>query len=134
MLFEGKEWLFRGYNITSNLFTVFFSEPRAGVYYAFDALLNGTRIQPWQVVNWITSLLSTLLVGLWITGWRERNVEERRIIALGRHRDSEQLPDGVHVHARPPSGRRGCVLRTPCRLGDRFGLAATMDHAQQHQT
>lgn len=83
LLFEGREWMFRGYNIAAHLFTVFFSEPRAGVYYAFDALLNGARVQPWQVVNWVTSLLSTLLIALFMAGWHDRNAEERRTIALG---------------------------------------------------
>ena len=82
--FAGREWLFHGYNILATLLTVPFSEPRAGVFFAVDALFNGTPVKPWQLVNWVTSAGSTVLIGWIAVGWwRSRDVEGRGLILIG---------------------------------------------------
>ncbi len=43
--FTGREWLFHAYNVIATLLTVLLSEPRAGVFYAGDALVNGTPVR-----------------------------------------------------------------------------------------
>jgi hypothetical protein len=81
-LFLGKEWLFYLYNVSATLLTVLFSEPRSGLYWALDALVNGTQIKLWQLVNWVTSLLSTALIGLWVVKWTPHERETRRLLGL----------------------------------------------------
>ncbi len=82
--FAGREWLFHGYNILATLLTVPFSEPRAGVFFAVDALFNGAPVKPWQLVNWVTSAGSTVLIGWIAVGWwRSRDVEGRGLILIG---------------------------------------------------
>ena len=81
--FGGREWLFHLYNVSATLLTVILSEPRAGVYYALDALLNGASTRPWQIVNWVSSLGATAVIIAWTSGWRRLEVEHRRILILG---------------------------------------------------
>lgn len=83
-MFTGRTWLFHGYNVLSTLLTVLIAEPREGVYYAVDALVNGTAVQTWQVMNWIISPLSTLLIIVAAIGWRRsRDTEATRLVVLG---------------------------------------------------
>ncbi len=70
VVFEGRAWLFHGYNILATLLTVLLSEPRGGVYYAVDALVNGTSVRAWQVIQWTASLGATSLVAFWLASWR----------------------------------------------------------------
>jgi hypothetical protein len=82
--FTGRAWLFHAYNVIATLLTVLFSEPRAGVFFAGDALVNGTPIRAWQVLNWLTSAASTALIGWAAVGWwRTRNSDGRMMILLG---------------------------------------------------
>ena len=67
------------YNIAASLATVFFSEPRAGVV----ALLNvvaDRHIFLWQIVNVVTSIVSTGLIALWMH--RAQWTPARRALAL----------------------------------------------------
>ncbi len=82
-LFTGREWMFHGYNVLATLLTVLFSEPRKGVYYALDAVVNGAEVKVWQLIHWITSLLSTIMIGAWIRKWPLRDTEERQVLILG---------------------------------------------------
>ena len=82
-LFTGREWIFHCYNMLATLLTVLLSEPREGVYYALDAMVNGTQLKAWQLIHWTTSLLSTILIAAWIRKWSLKNKEDRRVLVLG---------------------------------------------------
>ncbi len=76
--------MFHAYNVIATLLTVLLSEPRAGVFYAGDALVNGTPVKAWQLLNWLTSAASTALIGWAAIGWwRTRNADGRTMILLG---------------------------------------------------
>ena len=83
-LFGGQAWIFYLYNTLSTLLTVLFSEPRAGIYVALDALVHETPVRTWQVINWLTSTASMLLIGsaavIW---WRAHDSEKRQLLILG---------------------------------------------------
>ena len=82
-LFAGRAWLLYGYNIGSTLLTVVLSEPRAGVFVAGDAVVHGTPVVAWQLVNWTTSGLATALILVAAIGWwRGRDEETRRLVVL----------------------------------------------------
>lgn len=81
-IFGGREWLFHAYNVWATFSTVLFSEPRAGVYRAVDALWNATPVKPWQVVHWVTSLGATSLVVIWLAHWKHRTRDEKAVIIL----------------------------------------------------
>ncbi len=82
--FAGRAWLFHAYNVIATLLTVLLSEPRSGVFFAGDALVNGTPVRPWQLLNWLTSGVSTALIGWAAVGWwRTRDVDGKTMILLG---------------------------------------------------
>ncbi len=82
--FTGREWLFHAYNVIATGLTVLLSEPRAGVFFAGDALVNGTPVRAWQLLNWVTSAASTALIGWVAVGWwRTGNKDGRTMILLG---------------------------------------------------
>jgi len=62
-------FLLYGYNIVSSILTVLFSEPRAGIWDFTRRLLDGS-VQRWQMVNVVSSLCVTLLIGRLV--WRRR--------------------------------------------------------------
>ena len=63
--------MFYGYNIVSSIFSVAFSEPRAGVW-AFTRDLMEGDLGSWQVVNIVSSSLVTALIGRLIWTRRRR--------------------------------------------------------------
>ncbi len=71
------------YNVSATILTVLFSEPRAGVYRGLEALVHGVSAQPWQIINWATSAVSTLLIGVWLVRWSGLRADRRRLLALG---------------------------------------------------
>jgi hypothetical protein len=80
-LFAGREWLFYAYNASATLLTVLLS---AGVFYAVDALVNGTPVATWQLLNWFVSLGSTVLIGGMAFGWwRSGDPEHRTMMLVG---------------------------------------------------
>ena len=62
--------MFYAYNIVCAVFSTLFSEPRAGVWAFTDGLREGS-LQGWQIVNFVSSTLATVLIGrlIW-TRWR----------------------------------------------------------------
>ena len=73
--------LFWIYNVAATLFTVLFSEPRAGQY-KFIASLIGGETQPWQWINVGTSVLTTIVVAL-VMARRRFEGRQRLLLILG---------------------------------------------------
>lgn len=73
--------LFWLYNIIATLFTVLFSEPRAGQY-KFIASLIGGNTQPWQWINVTTSVVTTGVAAVVIARQRLEG-HQRLLLVLG---------------------------------------------------
>jgi hypothetical protein len=70
---------FYAYNIVSAISSVVFAEPRGGVWVLTRELTTG-RPEPWQIVNVVTSVLTTVLIARYAIlrseHWRARRLDE----------------------------------------------------------
>ena len=70
---------FYAYNVVCAISTVLFAEPRGGVW-AFVRELVGGHPEPWQVVNVVTSVATTLLIARYVMArverWRARRFDD----------------------------------------------------------
>ena len=77
--FSGNPIPFYVYNVLSAISSVLFAEPRGGVWMFVRELLRG-RPEPWQFVNVLTSVATTLLIvrfaAVRMTNWRAREFDE----------------------------------------------------------
>ena len=77
--FGGNPIPFYAYNVLSAMSSVLFAEPRGGVWTFVRELLRG-RPEPWQFVNVLTSVATTLLIVRFaagrLTNWRARELDE----------------------------------------------------------
>ena len=76
-LFGSNPLPFYAYNVLASVLTVLFSEPRAGVF-AFVRDLLASKLQSGSVVNVVTSLLTTLVIG-WFAAHRWRRWWRREL-------------------------------------------------------
>ncbi len=82
--FGADPMLFYVYNIVSSLFTVFLSEPRAGVWDTVRRLLEGDPLPPWLVVNLVASVAASTAIGWWAVRrapvwWRRQATDDDRL-------------------------------------------------------
>jgi len=77
--FSGNPIPFYAYNVLSAISCVLFAEPRGGVWIFVRELLRG-RPEPWQFVNVLTSVATTLLIARYavarLPNWRAREFDE----------------------------------------------------------
>ena len=84
-LFGDMPLMFYLYNIVSSAMTVLFSEPRSGVFQFTSFLVRG-EVPPWSIVNVVTSVIGTTLIGIFVVRrapyWRHRsfNHEDRLLL------------------------------------------------------
>jgi hypothetical protein len=71
--------LFWIYNVAATLFTVLFSEPRAGQYKFIASLINANT-QPWQWINVITSTVTTVVIAAVLV--RQRLTGHRKLLVV----------------------------------------------------
>jgi hypothetical protein len=82
VLFASAPYLLWIYNVIASLFTVTFSEPRAGRYLFIEALLHG-HLPIWMSVHVITSLVTTAVVVYALTARRIADLRDRHVAAVG---------------------------------------------------
>jgi hypothetical protein len=70
------------YNVAATLFTVTFSEPRAGRYAFIEALLHG-YVPAWMVIHVLSSAVTTAVVVYALSTSRISDVRDRYIAAAG---------------------------------------------------
>jgi hypothetical protein len=85
-LFGSNPLPFYAYNVAASVLTVLFSEPRAGVF-AFVRDLLASKLQSGSIVNVITSLLTTLVMGWfvvrrWRRWWRRELAYDDQIFLI----------------------------------------------------
>jgi len=77
--FGGNPIPFYAYNVLSAMSCVLFAEPRGGVWMFVRELLRG-RPEPWQFVNVLTSVATTVLIARYaaarLANWRARGFDE----------------------------------------------------------
>jgi hypothetical protein len=77
--FGGNPLPFYAYNVASAISCVLFAEPRGGVW-TFVRELTFGRLEPWQIVNVVTSVLTTVLMARYAVSrlpqWRARRFED----------------------------------------------------------
>jgi len=77
--FGGNPIPFYAYNVLSAMSCVLFAEPRGGVWMFVRELLRG-RPEPWQFVNVLTSVATTVLIARYAAArsanWRARGFDE----------------------------------------------------------
>jgi hypothetical protein len=77
--FGGNPLPFYAYNVVSAISCVLFAEPRGGVW-TFVRELTFGRPEPWQIVNVVTSVLTTVLMARYAVSrlpqWRARRFED----------------------------------------------------------
>jgi hypothetical protein len=81
---EAPGW-FYAYNVMSSLLTVFFAEPRDGVWYATRTLWGGGSLPPWLAINLATSTFTTIMVGWYLhqlAGRRDAKLDDNGRLVL----------------------------------------------------
>jgi hypothetical protein len=77
--FGGNPLPFYVYNMVSAICCVLFAEPRGGVW-AFVREITSGRPEPWQFVNVLTNVMTTILIGRFVASrlprWRRRQFDD----------------------------------------------------------
>jgi hypothetical protein len=67
--FDGRAWIFYGYNVVSSIATVLFAEPKGGVWrFVWEIMVGG--VHPWTLVSVVSSTAATVLIGWFV--WSRR--------------------------------------------------------------
>jgi hypothetical protein len=81
-IFGDAVWMFWLYNAVSTLFTVLFSEPRAGTYVFVRSVLEGGA-PAWLWLHVLSSTLTTAIIVVALTAARPFSPRDRQLIAVG---------------------------------------------------
>jgi hypothetical protein len=86
LLFGAHPWRFYLYNAASAVSCVLFGEPRSGIWFFTRGVLRG-GLAPWQFINVVTGLGTTLLLGIYVTrrahAWRRLRFDgDDRLVLL----------------------------------------------------
>ena len=110
--FGGSPYGFYAYNVASSILSVLLSEPRGGTWTALADLAAG-RFSPGTLINVVSSLITTLLIGWFILprvrDWRARRFDDgdriclvslavlaaNAVISYGYTKDEIMSPSGV---------------------------------------